>query len=56
MEQFGDVEMMFVEEVVGSLKAHEERLRGATESREAPSHRGGIVKEGNLRGATTTYL
>ncbi|XP_074373463.1 uncharacterized protein LOC141713787 [Apium graveolens] len=28
MEQFGDIENMTVEEVVGSLKAHEERLRG----------------------------
>ncbi|XP_074356618.1 uncharacterized protein LOC141696367 [Apium graveolens] len=31
IEQFGDLETMFVEEVVGSLKAHEERLRGGIE-------------------------
>ena len=28
IEQFGDLEKMIVEEIVGSLKAHEERLRG----------------------------
>lgn len=32
IEQFGNLEKMYVEEVVGSLKAHEERLRGQTES------------------------
>lgn len=32
MEQFGDLETMTVEEVVGSLKAHEERLNGQVES------------------------
>ena len=32
IEQFGDVETMTVEEILGSLKAHEERLRGKTES------------------------
>ena len=31
IEQFGDLETMTVEETVGSLKAHEERLRGKTE-------------------------
>ncbi|XP_074378549.1 uncharacterized protein LOC141720091 [Apium graveolens] len=31
MEQFGDIENMTVEEAIGSLKAHEERLRGQTE-------------------------
>lgn len=33
MEQFGNLETMTVEETVGSLKAHEERLRGQTETR-----------------------
>ncbi|XP_074364213.1 uncharacterized protein LOC141705039, partial [Apium graveolens] len=28
IEQFGDLEKMSIEEVIGSLKAHEERLRG----------------------------
>lgn len=32
IEQFGKLEEMSVEEVVGSLKAHEERIRGQTES------------------------
>ena len=32
IEQFGNLEVMSVEEVVGSLKAHEERLRGPVES------------------------
>ena len=31
LEQFGDLEKMTIEEAVGSLKAHEERLRGKTE-------------------------
>lgn len=31
IEQFGDLETMSVEEVVGSLKAHEERLKGQSE-------------------------
>ncbi|XP_074326598.1 uncharacterized protein LOC141664540 [Apium graveolens] len=31
LEQFGNLEEMSVEEVVGSLKAHEERLRGTSE-------------------------
>lgn len=31
IEQFGDLEKMSVEEVVGSLKAHEERIRGQNE-------------------------
>ncbi|KAL8097180.1 hypothetical protein AgCh_030333 [Apium graveolens] len=31
IEQFGDLEKMTIEEAVGSLKAHEERLRGKTE-------------------------
>lgn len=34
IEQFGNLEEMSVEETVGSLKAHEERLRGKTESGE----------------------
>ena len=32
IEQFGKLEEMFVEEVVGSLKAHEERLRGQSKA------------------------
>lgn len=32
IEQFGNVESMSVEEAIGSLKAHEERLRGQSES------------------------
>ena len=32
IEQFGDLETMSVEEIVGSLKAHEERLRGQAET------------------------
>ncbi|XP_074326852.1 uncharacterized protein LOC141664798 [Apium graveolens] len=32
IEQFGNLEEMLVEEVVGSLKAREERLRGLTET------------------------
>ncbi|XP_074336196.1 uncharacterized protein LOC141673357 [Apium graveolens] len=32
IEQFGDLEKMSIEEVIGSLKAYEERLRGQTES------------------------
>ena len=31
IEQFGDLEKMTVEETIGSLKAHEERLKGTTE-------------------------
>ncbi|XP_074341889.1 uncharacterized protein LOC141679285 [Apium graveolens] len=31
LEQFGDLETMTVEEVVGSLKAHEERVQGQEE-------------------------
>ncbi|XP_074342749.1 uncharacterized protein LOC141680417 [Apium graveolens] len=34
MEQFGDLETITVEEVVGSLKAHEERLNGQVENSE----------------------
>lgn len=36
IEQFGDLEVMSVEEAVGSLKAHDERLKGQNES-----HQGG---------------
>ncbi|XP_074326838.1 uncharacterized protein LOC141664780 [Apium graveolens] len=32
IEQFGDLETMSVEETVGSLKAHEERLRGLNDT------------------------
>lgn len=32
IEQFGNLETMTIEEAVGSLKAHEERLRGKTEA------------------------
>ena len=32
LEQFGDLEKMTVEEAIGSLKAHEERMKGKTES------------------------
>lgn len=32
IEQFGDLEAMIVEEAIGSLKAHEERMRGQTEA------------------------
>ena len=32
MEQFGDLEIMTVEEAVGALKAHEERIKGNTEN------------------------
>ncbi|KAL8107212.1 hypothetical protein AgCh_023865 [Apium graveolens] len=32
MEQFGQLEEMTIEEAVGSLKAHEERIRGQTEN------------------------
>lgn len=32
IEQFGNLDTMSVEEVVGSLKAHEERLKGQTQS------------------------
>lgn len=32
IEQFGNLEKMTIEETVGSLKAHEERLKGKTES------------------------
>lgn len=32
LEQFGDLDKMTVEEVVGSLKAHEERVKGKAES------------------------
>lgn len=31
LEQFGNLEEMSVEEVVGSLKTHEERMKGVTE-------------------------
>ncbi|XP_074323095.1 uncharacterized protein LOC141660036 [Apium graveolens] len=34
VEQFGNLETMSVEEVVGSLNAHEERLKGQTENSE----------------------
>lgn len=34
IEQFGNLEEMSVEEVIGSLKAHEERLRGPAEVNE----------------------
>ncbi|XP_074364457.1 uncharacterized protein LOC141705355 [Apium graveolens] len=34
IEQFGNLEVMTVEEVIGSLKAHEERLQGPTEYNE----------------------
>ena len=34
IEQFGNLEIMSVEETVGSLKAHEERMRGQKESSE----------------------
>lgn len=32
MEQFGDLKIMTVEETIGSLKAHKERLKGKIES------------------------
>lgn len=32
IEQFGNIEVMTIEETVGSLKAHEERLKGQTEN------------------------
>ncbi|XP_074342962.1 uncharacterized protein LOC141680711 [Apium graveolens] len=32
IEQFGNIEEMSIEETIGSLKAHEERLRGQVES------------------------
>lgn len=32
LEQFGNIEKMTVEEIVGSLKAHEERMKGQTEN------------------------
>ncbi|XP_074361297.1 uncharacterized protein LOC141701567 [Apium graveolens] len=32
IEQFGDLEKMTIEETVGSLKAHEERVRGPSET------------------------
>ena len=35
MEQFGDLDTMSMEEAIGSLKAHEERVKGKTESSEA---------------------
>ncbi|XP_074336389.1 uncharacterized protein LOC141673536 [Apium graveolens] len=35
IEQFGNLEVMSVEEVIGSLKAHEERLRGSGECRKS---------------------
>ncbi|XP_074346759.1 uncharacterized protein LOC141685564 [Apium graveolens] len=34
IEQFGDLEKMSVEEVIGSLKAHEERISGQVDSKE----------------------
>lgn len=34
LEQFGDMETMTVEEAVGSLKAHEERVKGKTDTKE----------------------
>lgn len=33
IEQFGNLEEMTVEEAVGRLKAHEERIRGTTDSK-----------------------
>ncbi|XP_074373459.1 uncharacterized protein LOC141713783 [Apium graveolens] len=35
MEQFGDLDTMTMEEAVGSLKAHEERLRGKSDNSES---------------------
>ncbi|XP_074363813.1 uncharacterized protein LOC141704457 [Apium graveolens] len=35
MEQFGNLDTMTMEEVVGSLKAHEERLRGKSDNSES---------------------
>ncbi|XP_074362800.1 uncharacterized protein LOC141703096, partial [Apium graveolens] len=35
LEQFGDLETMTMEEVVGSLKAYEERVKGKTETKES---------------------
>lgn len=35
IEQFGDLNTMTMEEAVGSLKAHEERVKGKTESKES---------------------
>lgn len=35
IEQFGDLKTMTMEEAVGSLKAHEERIKGKTESKES---------------------
>ena len=32
IEQFGDLKVMTIEEVVGRLKAHEERMKGKSES------------------------
>ncbi|XP_074346777.1 uncharacterized protein LOC141685585 [Apium graveolens] len=32
IEQFGDLEQMSVEEIIGSLKGHEERLRGQSKN------------------------
>ena len=37
IEQFGDLKNMTVEEVVGRLKTHEERLRGYGEQGDGPS-------------------
>lgn len=37
MEQFGDIENMSVEEAVGSLKAHEERMKGQCQSEKGAS-------------------
>lgn len=34
IEQFGNLDTMMLEEMVGSLKAHEERLRGQTDTGE----------------------
>lgn len=34
LEQFGNLEEMTVEEVIGRLKAHEERMKGQTETDE----------------------
>lgn len=34
IEQFGNLDTMSMEEAIGSLKAHEERVKGKTESNE----------------------
>lgn len=35
LEQFGDLDTMSIEEVIGSLKAHEERISGQVENKES---------------------